>query len=96
MTQEEIEHLARLSRVRLTNDEVKHFKHEISSILEYVSTVQTLAAEEPSTTGVSHHNIFRPDEVTNEPETHTETLLAAAPTRQGRFLSVKKILQLDE
>ena len=96
MTQEEIEHLARLSRVRLTGDEVQHFQHEISSILEYVSTVRTLAAEEPAATLPAHRNIFRPDEVTNDPEAHTETLLAAAPTRQGRFLSVKKILQLDE
>jgi aspartyl-tRNA(Asn)/glutamyl-tRNA(Gln) amidotransferase subunit C len=97
MTKEEILHLARLSRVRLTNEEAEHFQAEISSILAYVGTVSSIAAEgEGAPVAGTHRNIFRPDEITNEPEAFTESILAEAPQRQGRFLAVKKILQLEE
>ncbi len=97
MTKEEIEHLARLSRVRLSSEEVAHFQEEISSILSYVGAVSSIAAEGDTTPRAGeYYNIFRKDEVTNVPDAYTEALLAEAPQRQGRFLSVKKILQVDE
>jgi aspartyl-tRNA(Asn)/glutamyl-tRNA(Gln) amidotransferase subunit C len=94
MTKEEIEHLARLSRIALTPGETANFQKEISSILEYVGAVNAIAADDVSDTPAlpEHHNIFRPDEVTNEPGSNTEVLLAAMPETQGRFMKVKKIL----
>lgn len=98
MTKDEIAHLARLSRVALTPAELDNFHTQISSILEYVSAVNAIAAEEvggkPSVGVVN--NVFRKDEVTVEPESYTETLLAAMPARDGRFMKVKKILSQDE
>lgn len=97
MTEEEVTHLARLARIRLTSAEVSEFQSEMSAILEYVSQVQNLtAAAAGADTGPVLRNVFRSDVVTCEPEAHTETLLSAAPYRQGRFLAVKKILQLEE
>jgi len=98
MTKEEIAHLARLSRVALTPAELDHFHGQISSILEYVGTVNAIAADEVSgepTVGAVH-NVFRADEVTVAPGSYSETLLAAMPAREGRFLKVKKILSQDE
>ena len=98
MTKEEIAHLARLSRVALTPAELDNFHTEISSILEYVSAVNAMAADdrigEPVVGPV--HNIFRADEVTVAPESYTDTLLTAMPAREGRYLKVKKILSQDE
>lgn len=98
MTKEEIAHLARLSRVALTPAELDNFHTQISSILEYVSTVNAIAADdvrgEPEVGVV--HNVFRTDEVTVAPESYTEALLAAMPAREGRFMKVKKILSQDE
>ena len=96
MTKEEIEHLARLSRIRLSDTEVVSFQQEISSILEYVSMVQSMASVEVAPVAGEHRNIFRTDEVTNEPGSYTEVLLEAMPHKVGRFMAVKKIIQQDE
>lgn len=98
MTKEEIEHLARLSRIALSPTETANFQKEISSILDYVSVVNAMAADTASETPVvpEHHNIFRADVVTNEPGSNTEILLAAMPETQGRFMKVKKILNQND
>jgi len=98
MTKEDIEHLARLSRIALTEAEVAGFQKEISSILEYVGAVNAIAADEADTIPLvgTHYNIFRADDVTNEPGSYTEALLAAMPATDGRFMKVKKILNQDE
>jgi aspartyl-tRNA(Asn)/glutamyl-tRNA(Gln) amidotransferase subunit C len=46
MKREEIAHLATLSRIRLSDDELTHLEGELSSIVEYVSVVKDIAAEE--------------------------------------------------
>ena len=98
MTTEEIEHLAALARIALTPAEVAAFEKDISSILEYVSAVNAISADVQDSAPLlgDHYNVFRKDEVTNVPEAYTETLLAALPNREGRFMKVKKILQQDE
>lgn len=98
MTKEEIEHLARLARVALTPEEVVSYQTQLSSILEYVSVVNSITAaggEDAPQVG-EHFNVLRTDVVTNEPEQYTEALLEAMPEREGRFMKVKKILQQDE
>jgi len=97
MNKDDIVHLARLSRIALTPTELERFEAQISSILEYVSTVNKIAGDGDGEPQVGHrYNVFRTDMVTNESEQYTETLLAAAPERRGRYVAVKKILQIDE
>ncbi|MAZ29858.1 Asp-tRNA(Asn)/Glu-tRNA(Gln) amidotransferase GatCAB subunit C [bacterium] len=97
MTKKEVQHLARLSRIAITDEEAETFTKEIDAILEYVSEVTEVAgtdALEPTVGAV--HNVFRADEVTNEPNQYTDALLAAMPETDGRFMSVKKILNQDD
>ncbi len=98
MTREDIVHLASLSRLSLTETELDALAKELPSILSYVSAVTAIAADE--TTEVPEvgprHNVFRRDEVTNEPESFTEALLAEMPARAGRYLQVQKILAVGE
>ena len=97
MTKEEILHLGRLSRIKLSDEEVEQFGDEISAILEYVSTVNKISGEEGETKQVgARYNVFRKDEVTNEPNEYTDELLKEMPETEGRFMKVKKILQNDE
>ena len=97
MTKEEILHLGRLSRIALTTDEVAGFQTSIDSILEYVSVVSEMVSGQESEKKVgARYNILRPDVVTEPAGTHAEVLLDAMPKRDGRFLSVKKILNQTE
>jgi aspartyl-tRNA(Asn)/glutamyl-tRNA(Gln) amidotransferase subunit C len=98
MKRADIEHLASLARIRLTEDEMERLPEELSSIVEYVSVVSDIAADEADAVpqvGV-RHNIFRKDEVTNKPDQYTEDIMAEMPYTEGRFMSVKKILDTSE
>lgn len=97
MKRADIEHLARLSRLRLTEDELSHFETELSSIMSYVSEVSGIADDEgllKPQIGVVH-NVFRKDEITNQPDDFTKDIIAEMPHAEGRMMSVKKILNTD-
>jgi aspartyl-tRNA(Asn)/glutamyl-tRNA(Gln) amidotransferase subunit C len=96
MNKEEIEHLASLARIRLTDTEIEAFAPQINAVLEYVSAINEITANVDLTkkAGV-RRNVFREDEVTNTPGMYTQALLREAPKTQGHYVQVKKILQTD-
>lgn len=98
MKREEIQHLASLARIKLSEEELATMETDLSSILDYVSVVSEIAGGDADTepTVSPRYNIFRKDEVTNEPNQYTEDILAEMPHTDGRFMKVKKILQIDE
>lgn len=92
----DIQHLARLARIKVSDQEAGALKTDIEAVLTYVSVIDEITAEAGSLKKVGAvYNVFRPDEVSNEPGAHTKTLLAAAPLRDGNYLKVKKILNTD-
>lgn len=97
MERDEVLHLAHLARIAVTDEEAERFTNEIDAIVSYVGTVTNVATDAPEQPTVGAvHNVFRADEVTNEPDQYTDTFLQAMPETDGRFMSVKKILQNDE
>lgn len=92
---EEVKNLAELARLELSSAEVDKFKDDISSVLNYVESINSIQAEEGER-GVGEVNIFREDEITNEPNRYTESLLSSAPEREGEYVKVQKILSQDE
>jgi aspartyl-tRNA(Asn)/glutamyl-tRNA(Gln) amidotransferase subunit C len=98
MQREDIEHLATLSRLELTEGELESLPAELSSIMSYVSVISDIASEGMDSApevGI-RFNVFRPDEVTNEANEYTADLLAEMPHTDGRYLKVKKILGVTE
>jgi len=97
MKKEDIEHLASLARIRLEEAEKDSLGKELSSIVEYVSTVSEIVAEDiddkPQVGAV--YNVFRADEVTNEADEYTKDILNEMPALDGRYLKVKKILKME-
>lgn len=98
MKRADIQHLASLARLRLSEEELDNFEGELSSILDYVGAVTKIAGDEADAAPQvgARHNVFRQDEITNQPNEYTEAILAEMPKTNGRFLSVKKILQIEE
>ncbi len=94
MKQEDIAHLATLSRLELTKEELQNFETELSSIMSYVGAISDMAADTVDMTPVlgARHNILRPDVVTNHADEYTADLLAEMPHSEGRYMKVKKIL----
>ncbi len=98
MTKEEIVHLGTLSRIALTDSEIATFASEIDAIVSYVSELQSIVSEESETEPQvgSRYNVLRPDEVTNEPGSFSESIIQQFPAAEGRYLKVPKIIVQSE
>jgi aspartyl-tRNA(Asn)/glutamyl-tRNA(Gln) amidotransferase subunit C len=96
ITRDEVAHLARLSRLTLSDDELDTLAPQLDVILEAVARVSEVAAADipPMTHVVPLTNVFRADVV--RPSLPREQVLAGAPAvADGRF-RVPRILDPDE
>jgi aspartyl-tRNA(Asn)/glutamyl-tRNA(Gln) amidotransferase subunit C len=95
ITRDEVAHLARLSRLALSDAELDHFAGQLDQIITAVARVQEVAADgiPPMTHAVPVVNVLRED--VEVPCLTPEQALAAAPaSEQGRF-RVPRILAED-
>jgi len=90
----EIEKLAKLSRIKITNAEKKKLSKDIENIFEYVSEIQKISANLQGDNFLNSRfvNIMREDGEPHESGLYTEQILKQAPAREGDYLKVKKIL----
>lgn len=90
----DVKHLAELSRIALTDEEARELGAEFDAILGYVAQVTEVSVDIAAVHTVgAHANVLREDVETNEPGIYTETLLNAAPERNGEYIQVKKIFE---
>ena len=93
MNKEDIEHLARLSRIAIDDAEAVALATDITSILGYVSEIEAITSNQTIEKKVGVlHNVFREDKNPTEAGTYTEDLLNAAPERVGQYIQVQKII----
>ena len=92
LTRQEVENIAHLARLRLTDEEKTLFQNQLSAILEYAQTLQQLdtANIPPTTSALPLDNVMRADEIT--PSLSVEDALANAPDVQDNSFRVKPIL----
>lgn len=88
----DVEHLAALSRIVVSDTEKEQLTHDLGEILAYVSQVKEVSAEMGKPEVGELHNVMRDDASPHEAGFHTENLIGAAPAREGNRISVKKIL----
>lgn len=92
ITREEVEHLAHLARLELTERETDHYAEQLSAIVDAVARVSEVAADEIP--AMSHPvpmtNVFRPDEV--RPSLNRSDVEASAPSWEDDRFRVPRIL----
>lgn len=93
ISRQEVEHVAGLARLELTDDEKLTFTRQLSSILTYMDQLKTVDTTgiEPTATVLPVTNVFREDEV--QPSLSQEQALANAPDQSGGFFRVPRILE---
>lgn len=76
---EQVLHVARLARLRLSDEEVERMSAELSGILEHVERIETLDLDdvEPTSHVIELENVLRPDEA--RPSWPREKVLEPAP-----------------
>ncbi|KAF0221290.1 MAG: aspartyl-tRNA(Asn)/glutamyl-tRNA (Gln) amidotransferase subunit [Geobacteraceae bacterium] len=93
ITKAEVEHVARLARLELTEQEVETFTGQMDAILAYVDKLNGLetAGIIPTAHAVPMENAFRQDEVA--PSIGIDNALANAPDRADNFFRVPKVIE---
>lgn len=88
-----VDHVARLARLDLTDDERESMRVELSQILEHAEKIQALDLDGvPATShSVSIRNALRPDEVT--PSLAPAEVLANAPEVEDGRIKVPRIIE---
>ncbi len=87
----QVKKLAELSRIAISDSEAESLSKEMASILGYIDQIKTASADIASPE-YSLVNVMRDDTYINETGSNTETVLNAAPAREGQYVKVKKIL----
>jgi aspartyl-tRNA(Asn)/glutamyl-tRNA(Gln) amidotransferase subunit C len=92
LTTADVEHVARLARLGLSDDETERMREQLSSILEHIAVLQEIDLDRiPPTAQVNAlENVLRDDDVS--PSLSQETVLAIAPRSRDGFLEVRAVM----
>lgn len=88
----QVEHLAWLARLELTEEEKELYTQQLNEILEYFNRLSEIDTSNvpPTYHVIGKVNVFREDEV--QPSLKTEEALKNAPRKRNGFFEAPKIL----
>ena len=95
LSNEEIEHIALLSRLELSDAERERAQNELSQILGYFEALSQLDTQgvEPTMHALPIQNVLRRDEV--RPGLSREQALQNAPESAGGMFQVPRVVEAD-
>ncbi len=93
LTREQVEHVANLAKLDLTDEEIETYRSQLSAILEYAAILERLDTDviPPTASVVPLRNVMRDDEPA--PSLQQTDALANAPSAREGFFQVKAILE---
>jgi aspartyl-tRNA(Asn)/glutamyl-tRNA(Gln) amidotransferase subunit C len=93
LTLEQVDHVANLARIALSDEERNELAVQLSSILTHIDTLRVVDTSTiaPTAGTVGASNVTRPDNII--PSWPADALLANAPDRQGDQFRVDAVLE---
>lgn len=91
ITIEEVDRIAKLARLKFSDEEKQKLQQELSSILGYVEQVKEVASNVEETIDLEAANIMRDDAA--EESMIQDQLVASAPSSEQGFIKVKSVLE---
>lgn len=94
LTKEQILHIAKLARIKLTQTEIKKFQTQLSLILEYIEQLNEVDTSkiESITQVTNQENVTREDKVVKKQELSHQQVLSNAPREKDGYFKVKAVL----
>ena len=91
----DIDHVARLARLELSDEEKERLREQLAVILDNAATVGEVATEDvpPTAYAIPRSNVLRPDELT--PSLPLEEVLANAPEVEDDRFKVPRIVEVE-
>lgn len=95
LTKDQLEHLAKLAKLDVTEDEKKKYAEQISSVLVYFKQLDEVDVSQVEATDhiTAQQNVTRPDEVLEFCD--SQKVLSAAPDVHDRHVRVKSVFNDD-
>jgi aspartyl-tRNA(Asn)/glutamyl-tRNA(Gln) amidotransferase subunit C len=92
LTREEVEYVAELARLGLTDDEITRLQGQLSSILDHIAAIDRLDTDAipPTAQVIAMTNVMRADEVTDS--LPRQAVLENAPRQADGFFEVHAVL----
>src|SRR5688572_28251624 len=93
ITRSDVEHVAHLARLHLTDEELDRMQAQLSKIIDAIDTLQQVDTSHvgPTASVIQLENVMRDDEA--RPGMGREAALANAPLRDDPFLRVPTVLE---
>jgi aspartyl-tRNA(Asn)/glutamyl-tRNA(Gln) amidotransferase subunit C len=93
ISREQVEHVARLARLGLSDEEKARLEQELSQILEAMRAIDRVDTSEipPTAQVIPLHTVMRDDAV--RPSLPVADVLKNAPRREGDFFVVPPVLE---
>ncbi|MFH1612230.1 MAG: Asp-tRNA(Asn)/Glu-tRNA(Gln) amidotransferase subunit GatC [bacterium] len=95
ISKEQVVHIAKLARLKLTLQEIEEFSKQLSDILLYMEKLNELNTEniKPLSHILPIQNVVREDE--EKESLAIEDVLKNAPDKENNFIKVPKILETE-
>jgi aspartyl-tRNA(Asn)/glutamyl-tRNA(Gln) amidotransferase subunit C len=92
VTKKDVEHVAKLARLGLTDGEKEKFTEQLSNILDYAEAINKLDTKDiqPTSHAIPMKNVMREDKCI--PFADSASILANAPSGSDNMFIVPKIL----
>lgn len=93
LTKEEVEHIAELARLELTDEEKTRYREQLSEILDYAARLQTLDTRHipPTSTVLAKRSVLRPDVAAQG--LSTDEALSNAPRAEQQQFRVPPVME---
>lgn len=93
LTIEEVEHIAKLARLELSDEQKAHYREQLSHILDYIAKLRTLdTTDVPPTAGAGLTQMtLRPD--VSRPSLPTDKLLENAPETEDDQFKIPPVFE---
>ena len=93
ITVKDVQYVANLARLELTDEELGNLTKQLDGILTYMNKLNELDTEgiEPLSHVLPLKNVYREDKVTSS--LPVEEVLKNAPCREGGFFKVPKVIE---
>lgn len=93
ITREDIIHLANLSKLNLSDEEIEKYTENMKDIVEFANTINEVDTEntEISAFALDKCNVFRKDEI--KQSFSREELLQNAPSSNGEAFAIPNVME---
>jgi aspartyl-tRNA(Asn)/glutamyl-tRNA(Gln) amidotransferase subunit C len=95
ISKKEVEHIAKLARLGLTEQETEKMRKELSSILDYIEKLKevNISKVKPTSHSIKVENVMRKDEARSLKSEARIKIIEQTPEIKSGYLKVKSIFK---